>query len=308
MEKEAFVALKATLQFALAKMKRYTSSTPKQLDPLTEKSWKFFPHCVQIVRTLIMALRRIDVYTEMRCNKKWRNWGFLLYDKGSIIWNEMIMIEWLLINTNYVPSRDALFGSNSTADQHLFQPRTSRSRDCLLFHLGSFGSCIPSNKPRIFSPRKKWAVWLRRGCFSFADPINTPAVLTINEGRGCRWLHPRHVHDCYKCRADCVISHDKVPLTLSLDPVSESSLRLLLTDEHLRNGASTRQLGENDGLPVGMTVNSPTERVAASYCLLTQSMLFKITLLHVYGPLLKAHMSFRRLYDKKNMLLKSLEK
>lgn len=60
--------------------------------------------------------------------------------------------------------------------------------------------------------------------------------------------------------ADCVTSHDKVPLTLSLDPVSESSLRLLLTDEHLRNGASTRQLGGNDGLPVGMTVNSPTER------------------------------------------------
>lgn len=159
---------------------------------------------------------------------------------------------------------------------------------------------FPSYKPRIFSPRKKWAVWLRRGCFSFADPINTPAVLTINEGRGCRWLHPRHVDDCYKCRADCVISHDKVPLTLSLDPVSESSLRLLLTDEHLRNGASTRQLGENDGLPVGMTVNSPTERVAASYCLLTQSMLCKITLLHIYGPLLKAHMSLRsRLYDKK---------
>lgn len=38
MEKEAFVALKATLQFALATTKRYTSSTPKQLDPLIEKS------------------------------------------------------------------------------------------------------------------------------------------------------------------------------------------------------------------------------------------------------------------------------
>lgn len=109
------------------------------------------------------------------------------------------------------------------------------------------------------------------------------------------------MYDCYKCRADCIISHDKVPLTLSLDPVSESSLCLLLIDEHLRNGVSTRQLGENDGLLVGKTVNSSTERVAASYCLLTQSMLFKITLLHIYGPLLKAHMSFRsRLYDKKH--------
>lgn len=104
------------------------------------------------------------------------------------------------------------------------------------------------------------------------------------------------MHDCYKCRADCIVSHDKVPLTLSLDPVSESSLCLLLIDEHLRNGASTRRLGENDGLLFGMTVNSPTERVAASHCLLTTvRALSDNPPTHIW-----LSMSFRsRLYDRK---------
>lgn len=77
-------------------------------------------------------------------------------------------------------------------------------------------------------------------CFSLVHPEALIASVFIQP-----WVAapPATCTTVTNARAGRAVSHDKVPSTLSSDPVSESSSRLLLIDERLRNGVSTGQWG-----------------------------------------------------------------
>lgn len=104
-------------------------------------------------------------------------------------------------------------------------------RHCLLFHLDLFGLCIRSYQAESFHEGEVSGLTAARLFFICGSHKHPDSV--EHKGRKKDVVgSPCHVHNCTK-------SHDKVPLTLSLNPVSELGLCLLLIDELLREGIST---------------------------------------------------------------------